>query len=553
MGHAPRGFAPPLLDHDLLVVSDLHLSEGRLRVEPPPGGLLPPGAGKFSRNEDFFFDEQFARFLLWHQERRRARPLHLVVNGDFLDFLQVIEVEGADRGESGPGTGPEETELKLVQVARGHWVFFEALAGFVVAGNSATIIRGNHDVELCHAAVRLRLLELLREAYRQRAARDPEYARRPARGAIDGATVRFADWFYYEERNLWIEHGNQYESTNSFRYWLAPLLPANEQGTLREEIDLPLGSFFVRYLFNKVEETAPFADNVKPPTRFVRWLVSRHPLTALRFVFHGGLYMAVRLWRASRWVPDDRWETRRSQHRDALQALAAAAGIEPARLQGIDGLRQQAFLQESHWARFAHLTFPLLVLAAFALLALCALALFLAALPILLSLLPDRIGGRLLHFLMFPAARPLDWGRKVLLGIAVAGAALWGAAFIRARLRQWRSEERRKAGGLRPVPGDLARAAAAISDALGVKYVAMGHTHDADLWSIDGKGREYFNTGTWTTVFSEGEERLVREDVEFIFLYGERVGSSLRMRLMEWEDGAGEPRYLKLFRGDGDE
>ena len=57
----------------------------------------------------------------------------------------------------------------------------------------------------------------------------------------------------------------------------------------------------------------------------------------------------------------------------------------------------------------------------------------------------------------------------------------------------------------------------------------------------------YFNTGTWTKVFSE-EERLIREDVEFVFLEGVRRPEGLRMRLMEWNDAAGCPSLLKLFR-----
>jgi len=43
--------------HNLLIVSDLHLCEG-----------LNPKTGKFSRLEDFLFDDAFARFLRYHEE-----------------------------------------------------------------------------------------------------------------------------------------------------------------------------------------------------------------------------------------------------------------------------------------------------------------------------------------------------------------------------------------------------------------------------------------------------------------------------------------------------
>jgi len=74
----------------------------------------------------------------------------------------------------------------------------------------------------------------------------------------------------------------------------------------------------------------------------------------------------------------------------------------------------------------------------------------------------------------------------------------------------------------------------------------MGHTHDADLQTIGDNGEEYFNTGTWTKVFSEAE-RLIRDDIEFVFVQGLREESGLQLKLMEWDDAAGEPRLLKLF------
>ena len=69
---------------NLLIVSDLHLCEG-----------LDPKSGKFSRLEDFLFDDAFARFLRYHQEVREqprfgGRPWLLIFNGDLFDFLQVV-------------------------------------------------------------------------------------------------------------------------------------------------------------------------------------------------------------------------------------------------------------------------------------------------------------------------------------------------------------------------------------------------------------------------------------------------------------------------------
>jgi hypothetical protein len=50
----------PESQYDLLIVSDLHLSEGRLAE-----------TRRFSPREDFFFDEEFTRLLAYHQDQAR--------------------------------------------------------------------------------------------------------------------------------------------------------------------------------------------------------------------------------------------------------------------------------------------------------------------------------------------------------------------------------------------------------------------------------------------------------------------------------------------------
>ncbi len=75
----------PLEDYNSLIVSDLHISEGR-----------HPETKKFSPNEGFFFDEEFSRFLAYYQNqgRRKGRG-NLIISADFLDLLQVTSHEDA--------------------------------------------------------------------------------------------------------------------------------------------------------------------------------------------------------------------------------------------------------------------------------------------------------------------------------------------------------------------------------------------------------------------------------------------------------------------------
>ncbi len=68
---------------ELIVISDLHLSGG-----------YNEETGKYSRNEDFFFDDQIERFLKYLQppdssEKHPTTEKHLIIAGDMFDFLQV--------------------------------------------------------------------------------------------------------------------------------------------------------------------------------------------------------------------------------------------------------------------------------------------------------------------------------------------------------------------------------------------------------------------------------------------------------------------------------
>ena len=531
----------PVERYHLLIVSDLHLSEGR-----------DPGSRKFSKNEDFFFDEEFARFLAYYLDASRwsGAKWHLIVNGDFFDFLQVVSVAdaasvrspGSARRGLGLPCGEQETIRKLRRIAKGHRLFFESLAGFVASGNLLTVIKGNHDVEFHYAGVRAAFLAELAEAFRGRLGRDSAWGKDRETEALDPGAVRFSDWFYYERELLWVEHGNRYEGFNSFKYWLSPLLPEipGWPPERRNDIDLPFGSLFVRYLFNRIERLEPFADNVKPAANFVWWLIRKHPVTALRFLFRDGRTMLEKIRRAWADVPPEAWEIRGREHGDRLVELAGREGIELSKLTELDRRRAPSILKEPDFRAKVLRTvlhpwflLPMVALVAISLL----LSVFFAGAVVLTDMIPDFVRERLLEpaaEILFPVA---PWA---VLFFALAGLAL----FLRWLLT---GEEKRK-------PSYLKDWAKGIADPglLDVRYVVMGHTHDAELHALGEKGgrkKEYFNTGTWNYVFSE-EEQLIRKPVEFVFVQGVRMGEGLSVKLLEWNDGAGEPRLLKLFRDE---
>ncbi len=235
-----------------IIISDLHLSEG-----------WDPDSLRLSRKEDFFFDDAFGRFLKHLQSSKRdGETVRLIINGDFVDFLQITKMPEKEKvnGEAitkrereyGLGTSPVKTLWKLNVLLHGHGKFFAALGEFLSEGNELVIIPGNHDIEW--------MIPEVQGAFKRKIAElggNGEMADR----------ISFSPWFYYDSFvPLYVEHGNQYDSLTSFDYFLSPF---REDETL----DLPAGSFFGRYLFNRMEVDYPFADNVKPPQKFLWWLL----------------------------------------------------------------------------------------------------------------------------------------------------------------------------------------------------------------------------------------------------------------------------------------
>ncbi len=174
----------------------------------------------------------------------------------------------------GLGTTAPEAVWKLDRISEGHPIFFSALALFLDQGNSLVVMTGNHDIELFWPEVQERIRELVLDAAADLHLSDPPWPTE----SIDvtqgiekldtyiHAHCTFVPWIFFEPGLVYIEHGNQYELADFFTDFVYPILPHD-----KKRLRLPPGSFFVRYFFNKVEETFPFADNIRPITRFITW------------------------------------------------------------------------------------------------------------------------------------------------------------------------------------------------------------------------------------------------------------------------------------------
>jgi UDP-2,3-diacylglucosamine pyrophosphatase LpxH len=289
---------------ELIVISDLHLSDG-----------YDETTGKYSRNEDFFFDEEFKRFLEYLEDNKTCK-IHLIINGDMFDFLQVdpngerikeyqefvekseedskkyglgtdedrLEITDKEK-EFGLGTGRAKTVWKLGLIVRGHKEFFEALANFLYEENRLTIITGNHDIELYWPCVREALKDYVAEQFEADKHKDSIKTKQEREGPDKKkesikAKIDFCHWFYYnEDFHTYIEHGNQYDNFNSFEYFLYPHLEHDSA-----KLWVPFGSYFVRYFFNRLETVHPFADNIKPISKYAQWAWSEDKLLLLKVV-----------------------------------------------------------------------------------------------------------------------------------------------------------------------------------------------------------------------------------------------------------------------------
>jgi UDP-2,3-diacylglucosamine pyrophosphatase LpxH len=497
-------------EHNILVVSDLHLSGG-----------LDPGTGKTSRLEDFFRDDAFARFLRYHesikdQPRFGGRPWLLILNGDIFDFLQVVSlphdgrllevIKGGDDASCltdherayGLGTTALESEWKLKQIARGHQRFFAALGSFVARGNQIVVIRGNHDVELHWTEVQDRFVVEARRAHVRQWLR--EGGSPPAKREAYAERIRFPPWFYHDPDRIYVEHGCQYDALNNFRDVLNPVLPDDPQ-----RIELPRGSLFVRYLFNRIEDVHPFADNVKPPTRYLSWAFRKSPLKTLGLLIARGWTFLRALWLAGQKA---RVSTAEEGAESQESAAAGNLPLPPQVTSELAALAERSV--RSAWQEWiGSLTQSLVSLLS---------ALIIGAFSILAAV-----------------TLVLDTG-PVWLAAAYAAAALV-AGLLRYALREGFAYLLQRS--------DLLKAAAGVERVLAsnhrVRIITMGHNHQPTLHRLHDAW--YVNTGAWVRLYQREGPVEGREVLTFLRVAETQRGAP---ELLRWDDAAGAPTRLVI-------
>ncbi len=251
------------------VISDFHLCE----IEPvnPKYPLW-----KKYKTKQFAFDDEFKRFLVHIQASAKGEPVELILNGDIFDFDSVTALPEHPTYEvtwleHHRGLHPQEEKsvFKMQVILRDHKTWVEAMHAFLMRGNRAIFIIGNHDLELHFPSVQKTIIDAFNL---------PEELR---------GQVRFCEWFYISNGDTLIEHGNQYDP-----YCMAqdPVNPYVQRFN-RIEVRLPFGNLATRYLINGMGFFNPHLDSnyIMTPKEYLlffwKYMARAQPLLMFTFLW----------------------------------------------------------------------------------------------------------------------------------------------------------------------------------------------------------------------------------------------------------------------------
>jgi UDP-2,3-diacylglucosamine pyrophosphatase LpxH len=274
---------------NVYVISDLHLA----------GGINTNG--NYEGTENFYADQSFDRFLLHLQGKVKGKGAMLVINGDFIDFLRIRNIPQTEddfrcwqeillytgiektveelkssivkkEKEYGLKTNDYKTIWKLHVCVQGHKLLFQRLARWIDDGNELVIVKGNHDLEWYWPQLQKNFQFVLARLLVEEKDNWSENLLRHFQ-----KNISFVNHALVIDNKIHIEHGHKYERTTAVN---GPDSFNNDQ-----ELNLPFGSFFNRYLINRLELSYPYLDNVRPMQNILPVLIrERFPL-AIKVLF----------------------------------------------------------------------------------------------------------------------------------------------------------------------------------------------------------------------------------------------------------------------------
>jgi UDP-2,3-diacylglucosamine pyrophosphatase LpxH len=275
-------------EEDIYIISDLHLAAG-----------LEEDA-KYAGTENFFYNDSFFRFIRYIKSKNKKS--WLVINGDFIDFLRITNIPKKQEEfelwhdylnkvgiiksvpdlqssilpkelEYGLKTHEFKSVWRMICALHGHELFFDALAEWIVAGNKLVIVKGNHDLEWYWKGIRNTMRLILAEKIVKLSGKVTDEVLKEY--VFPG--LFFTDHSVTFNESVYIEHGHLYDKFSNVQG--EALMPG------KEELNLPFGAFFNRYLLNKLEVVYPFLDNVRPRDKILPLLVREHFPLSIKIFF----------------------------------------------------------------------------------------------------------------------------------------------------------------------------------------------------------------------------------------------------------------------------
>ena len=318
---------------------------------------------------------------------------------------------------------------------------------------------------------------------------------------IDGANwmqlenqLTFHQLFYREPGRVHVEHGHQYDASNSNRFPLKPVFTRKHKvGNIEieeETLDYPIGSVFVKYFYNRVRRFDPYSPRLISPEQymdFVRrynvfdvWRVYKdhYPyfITALSpntDVGIGGLSRSEKI----RHETEDHEAASRSgfgEFYDNWEKLKVSP--EPASKAAVVKKAMEPVVRRGMWAG----VFAFTVL--------------------------------YLWILFFTLIQEIPWlaANAFIMSVFAAltiigGFGVW--THFRTKMKQWAPSEQ----------DQMRKAASNLAQICDAKILIFGHSHHVENAAINDDGTVYANSGTWTTI-SNPWNRIIRDARKFTFL-----------------------------------
>lgn len=465
--------------HNILVLSDVHLGSDLVHHARPDAPLRSHAGSRR--------DRELVAMLEWYQARAENRPWRLVIAGDFVDFagMAVSAVTGEvstecteEEREIGLGSATDHTIAKLRRVAAHHRDVFAALSRFVSAGHSLVLIRGNHDVDFHWPAVQDEFRQIL-----------ASYGAPPER-------VEFADWFYYEEGRVYIEHGHQYDDYCAYSHVLHPVLPSDPRRSDRNFADVLL-----RRVVRPTRGMRESGHENKSAIDYLRFglKLGAGGVVALGSRFVLAIGALIRLW----------WEhaqgaadVMRREHERKMAMLSEAKQISLVKLRALASLQKPPVTK--------------------------------SLVRVLAGVMVDRVALTFLG-LMGVLWLVLTRTTEVAIGVTIGAVALAVIGLL------WR----RARGAIDPSEV-LRERATRVCTLLPTALVVMGHTHSPEIRRSANGSSEYVNVGAWAEEDEDEDEVIAARDAE----EGKHVSSRTHLvvrdidgrlvaTLMRWDSESG--------------